>query len=236
MLQLSDFCSLDIISWFTRALAFSFCLQFNPQSSSVSQAGLGIGVQMPGLGNVTPSTLQQQTNSVHPLSNQPTLGSLKESGIFSISSTRSGAYVYFDANSCKTFMILLFWSQQKNTYVWCIYDAELGLAKADEQQQPILPDDPAADSSTISGLGKNLMSDDDLKPPYTIDSPVFFFLGVWIYTNLGVELKCEHTKVINDGDFDTGWSIIWFDNRSDTSGSRHWPLSRPTFTGQSVFW
>ncbi|KAI5330629.1 PREDICTED: general negative regulator [Prunus dulcis] len=48
--------------------------QFNSQNSSVSsQAGLGVGVQAPGLGTVAPTTLQQQLNSIHQQSNQQAL-------------------------------------------------------------------------------------------------------------------------------------------------------------------
>lgn len=47
--------------------------QFNPQNASVSQAGLELGVQTSGLGTSSSSILQQQTSSVHQLSNQPAL-------------------------------------------------------------------------------------------------------------------------------------------------------------------
>ncbi|KAK9925664.1 hypothetical protein M0R45_022935 [Rubus argutus] len=44
--------------------------QFNSQSSSIpSQAGMGLGVQAPGLGTVSSTTLQQQLNSIHQQSN-----------------------------------------------------------------------------------------------------------------------------------------------------------------------
>lgn len=39
--------------------------QFNSQSSPVSQAGLGIGVQPPGLNAVSSGSMQQQSNSIH---------------------------------------------------------------------------------------------------------------------------------------------------------------------------
>lgn len=52
-------------------------------------------------------------------------------------------------------------------------DADVGSAKVEEQQQQQnLPDDSTVDSTTGSGLGKNLMNEDDLKASYTIDSPV----------------------------------------------------------------
>ncbi|KAJ4721227.1 CCR4-NOT transcription complex subunit 3 [Melia azedarach] len=47
--------------------------QFTSQSSSISQAGLGLGVQAPGLNNVTSASLQQQPNSIHQQSSQQTL-------------------------------------------------------------------------------------------------------------------------------------------------------------------
>lgn len=58
-------------------------MQFNSPNSSVSsQAGLGLGVQAPGLGTVAPTTLQQQLNSIHQQSNQQALMSSgpKEAG------------------------------------------------------------------------------------------------------------------------------------------------------------
>lgn len=66
-----------------RFYRFDCCQQFNSQSSSVPQAGLGLGVQASGLGNVTSATLQQQPNSIHQSSNQLALASsgLKEAGI-----------------------------------------------------------------------------------------------------------------------------------------------------------
>jgi CCR4-NOT transcription complex subunit 3 len=48
--------------------------QFNSQSTSASsQAGLRLGVQAPGLNNVTSATLQQQNNSILQQSNQHAL-------------------------------------------------------------------------------------------------------------------------------------------------------------------
>jgi hypothetical protein len=57
--------------------------QFNSQSTSASsQAGLGLGVQAPGLNNVTSGTLQQQNNPIHQQSNQQALmsGGPKDAG------------------------------------------------------------------------------------------------------------------------------------------------------------
>nr|XP_023929209.1 general negative regulator of transcription subunit 3 isoform X3 [Quercus suber]POE89682.1 isoform 2 of ccr4-not transcription complex subunit 3 [Quercus suber] len=105
--------------------------QFNSQNSSVSsQAGLGLGVQAPGLNNVTSATLQQQPNNIHQQSNQQAL--------------MSGGPK----------------------------DADVGHVKVEEQQQQQnLPDDSTIDSTTGSGLGKNLMNDDDLKTSHAIDTP-----------------------------------------------------------------
>ncbi|KAL9431477.1 hypothetical protein AB3S75_026628 [Citrus x aurantiifolia] len=48
--------------------------QFNSQGSSISaQAGLGLGVQAPGMNSVTSASLQQQPNSIHQQSSQQTL-------------------------------------------------------------------------------------------------------------------------------------------------------------------
>ncbi|KAL6181360.1 hypothetical protein ACLB2K_048015 [Fragaria x ananassa] len=55
--------------------------QFNSQSSSVpSQAGMGLGVQAPGLGTVSSTTLQQQLNSMHQQSPQANPQALMSSG------------------------------------------------------------------------------------------------------------------------------------------------------------
>lgn len=103
--------------------------QFNSQSSSVPQVGLGLGVQAPGLNNVTSATLQQQPNNIHQQSNQQALMSAGPK------------------------------------------DADVGHVKVEEQQQQNLPDDSTVDASTGSGLGKNLMNDDDLKTSHAIDTP-----------------------------------------------------------------
>ncbi|KAG2686303.1 hypothetical protein I3843_09G000800 [Carya illinoinensis] len=105
--------------------------QLNSQSTSVSsQAGLGLGVQAPGLNNVTSAALQQQPNSILQQSNQQPL--------------MSGGPK----------------------------DADVGHAKVEEQQQQQnLPDDSTIDTTTGSGLGKNLMNEDDLKASYALDTP-----------------------------------------------------------------
>lgn len=54
-----------------------------------------------------------------------------------------------------------------------MYDADVGHVKVEEQQQQQnLPDESIIDSTTGSGLGKNLMNDDDLKTSHAIDTPV----------------------------------------------------------------
>lgn len=56
-------------------------MQFNSQSSSVpSQAGMGLGVQAPGLGTVSSTTLQQQLNSMDQQSPQANPQALMSSG------------------------------------------------------------------------------------------------------------------------------------------------------------
>uniref|UniRef100_A0A9I9E0S4 General negative regulator of transcription subunit 3 n=1 Tax=Cucumis melo TaxID=3656 RepID=A0A9I9E0S4_CUCME len=113
----------------------SLLQQFNSQNSSVSsQAGLGIGVQAPGVNPVavTSGSLQQQPNSFQQ-SNQQAL-------------MTSGAK-----------------------------DSDVTHSKVEEeqqqQQQQSLSED-TTDSAAVSVLGKNLMSDDDLKGSYTVDTPV----------------------------------------------------------------
>lgn len=49
-------------------------------------------------------------------------------------------------------------------------DADVGHAKVEEQQPQNLPDDSSSEVP-ISGIAKNLMIEDDMKAPYTIDSP-----------------------------------------------------------------
>lgn len=50
--------------------------------------------------------------------------------------------------------------------------------KVEDQQQLQNPsDDVSVEPATGSGLNKNLMNEDDLKTPYSIDSPV---CCIWI--------------------------------------------------------
>lgn len=57
-------------------------------------------------------------------------------------------------------------------------NADVAPVKVEEQQQPqqqqSLPEDTTTDSAAGSVLGKNLMSDDDLKGAYPVDTPVCF--------------------------------------------------------------
>ncbi|XP_040942121.1 CCR4-NOT transcription complex subunit 3 isoform X3 [Gossypium hirsutum] len=50
-------------------------------------------------------------------------------------------------------------------------DADVGVAKVEEQQPQSLPDGSSSEAIQTSGLAKNLMNEDDLKAPYAIDSP-----------------------------------------------------------------
>lgn len=82
--SLSVFFGFFLYDW-CNCLDIQLCVQFNSQNSSVSpQAGLGLGVQAPGLNNVTSATLQQQPNNIHQQSNQQALmsGGPKDAGTF----------------------------------------------------------------------------------------------------------------------------------------------------------
>ncbi|KAL2511427.1 transcription regulator NOT2/NOT3/NOT5 family protein [Abeliophyllum distichum] len=51
-------------------------------------------------------------------------------------------------------------------------EADAGLTKVEElQEQQAISEDSAAESGSNSGLGKNLMQEDDLKPSYALDAP-----------------------------------------------------------------
>lgn len=51
--------------------------------------------------------------------------------------------------------------------------ADSGLTKVEElQEEQAISEDSAAESGSNSGLGKNLMQEDDLKPSYALDAPV----------------------------------------------------------------
>ncbi|EXB51205.1 CCR4-NOT transcription complex subunit 3 [Morus notabilis] len=168
--------------------------QFISQNASVSQAGIGLGVQMSGLGTVPSSTLPQQTSSVHQLSNQ--------SALKLFNAIVNGLLFYvlislFPTPTPHSPPSLLFYvfmwlalrrpeQEHQDSTVWVfdldshdvvtteylpVYAAEVGHAKVDEQQQQNSPDDSAADPTTI-GLRKNTMNEDELKAPHAIDSPV----------------------------------------------------------------
>ncbi|XP_048333387.2 general negative regulator of transcription subunit 3 isoform X4 [Ziziphus jujuba] len=50
-------------------------------------------------------------------------------------------------------------------------EADVGHSKVEEQLQPNISDDSTTDTVPSSGIGKNVMNEDDLKASYTIDSP-----------------------------------------------------------------
>lgn len=53
------------------------------------------------------------------------------------------------------------------------YSADVGNSKVEEQQQhQSFPDEPVTDSTASTGIGKNLINEDDLKSAYAVDSPV----------------------------------------------------------------
>ncbi|XP_050237115.1 general negative regulator of transcription subunit 3 isoform X2 [Mercurialis annua] len=104
----------------------SLLQQFNSQSSSVSQAGLGLGVQTPSLSAVTSAALQQP----NPLLQQSQQAVMSK-------------------------------------------DADVGVSKVEDQQQQSqnLPDESTAESAPAPGLSKNLVNEDELKTPYSMDTP-----------------------------------------------------------------
>lgn len=53
-----------------------------------------------------------------------------------------------------------------------LYCTDVGHLKVEEQQQPNISDDSSTDTVPNSGIGKNVINEDDLKASYTIDSPV----------------------------------------------------------------
>lgn len=54
-----------------------------------------------------------------------------------------------------------------------VYHVDVGHAKAeDQQQQQNASDDSTVEAAPGSGLGKNLMNEDDLKTSYTMDTSV----------------------------------------------------------------
>lgn len=56
-----------------------------------------------------------------------------------------------------------------------ISEAEASQSKGDELQQNALPEDSSSEAVQNPGLGKNLMSDDDMKGSYALDSQVCLF-------------------------------------------------------------
>ena len=61
-------------------------------------------------------------------------------------------------------------AKKQNIFIIC--DAEVGHVKVDEQQQQNLPDESVPEAATSSGLGKNLMNEDDLKASFAMESSV----------------------------------------------------------------
>jgi len=54
-----------------------------------------------------------------------------------------------------------------------LYYADVGNSKSEEQQQhQNFPDEPITESTASTGIGKNLINEDDSKSAYAVDSPV----------------------------------------------------------------
>ncbi|XVE89803.1 hypothetical protein DITRI_Ditri20bG0024100 [Diplodiscus trichospermus] len=62
-------------------------------------------------------------------------------------------------------------SQQQALATTVPKDADVGNAKVEERQSQNLADDTSSEAVPTSGLAKNLMNEDDLKAPYSVDSP-----------------------------------------------------------------
>ncbi|XP_022860618.1 CCR4-NOT transcription complex subunit 3 isoform X5 [Olea europaea var. sylvestris] len=63
-------------------------------------------------------------------------------------------------------------------------EADSGLTKVEElQEQQAISEDSAAESGSNSGLGKNLMQEDDLKPSYALDAPQAGVTGSLVETS-----------------------------------------------------
>ncbi|GMI79238.1 hypothetical protein like AT5G18230 [Hibiscus trionum] len=84
-------------------------------------------------------------------------------------------------------------------------DADVGNAKAEEQQPQNLPEDSSFEAVPTSGLAKNLTNEDDMKAPFTIGSP----------TAVSGSLV-EAAQVIRDIDLPPGQPLQ--SNQSSTSG------------------
>lgn len=101
-------------------------MQFNSQSSSIpSQAGMGLGVQAPGLGTVSSTTLQQQLNSIHqqsnPQANPPALmasGSKEAGNLCFYFRTR-----YCSSNFCTYSLLVLF--PMRGTLIYGIFELNI---------------------------------------------------------------------------------------------------------------
>lgn len=54
-----------------------------------------------------------------------------------------------------------------------LYYADVGNSKIEEQQQhQNFPDDSTTESTASTGIGKNLINEDDSKSAFALDSPV----------------------------------------------------------------
>lgn len=82
-------------------------------------------------------------------------------------------------------------------------DAEASQSKGDELQQTVLPEDSSSEAVQNPGLGKNLMSDDDMKGSYALDSPA------------GVGNLTESSQISRDIDLSPGQPL----QSSQPSGS-----------------
>lgn len=66
----------------------------------------------------------------------------------------------------------------------CWHGADLGHAKVEEtHQQQNLSDDSTSEPAPSSGLGKNLINEDELKASYALDTPVCDLSSSFIVTN-----------------------------------------------------
>lgn len=61
-----------------------------------------------------------------------------------------------------------------------ISEAEASQSKGDELQQAVLPEDSSSEAVQNPGLGKNLMSDDDMKGSYSLDSPPVCYFSSYL--------------------------------------------------------
>ncbi|KAF7147372.1 hypothetical protein RHSIM_Rhsim03G0000400 [Rhododendron simsii] len=127
-------------------------LQFNSQSTSVSpQGGLGLGVQASGL-TAAASSSQQQPIPIHQQS--------APQALISTGSKDAGMFNWF------LYVVDIVYA----AHMFCCLG--FGHAKAEvTQQRPTQSDDSTTDPTSTTGLGKNLINDDDLRASFTLDTP-----------------------------------------------------------------